>query len=316
MRTDGLAAVLGPLASDPRVRAAALVDVDSGMVLDACGRDTDGGPGTEARGAAHAEIVRTASAMAPGPEDCEVIVNAGDGGRHVLRTVTDPHGGRLALAVVLADGAGWTLSRLRRRLRAVSAAALTAGPSMALRPTADGWEPNRLLTPTPPPPASPTGPDRPAGQDAATHSDRELLWVPSDPGTTPDSATASTVPAIVGIPVEPAALVPRRRPGSAWTAPPAPATPVEVDRHDAEDEPQAADLVPDQRRPAPPSALPPGLARPASPSVPTAPPVPAAASVTATPSVPAAPSAPAVSPTWPASPVPAEETVPGGSTSA
>ena len=171
VRTDGLAAVLGPLARDPRVRAAALVDVDSGMVLDACGPDvSDGDPETESRGAAHAELVRTATALAAGPGSCEVVVHAADGRRHVVAPVADPHGDRLALGVVV-DASAWVLSRLRRRLRAVSAAALTAGPSMELRPTADGWEPHRLLPPAPsaPPPSAvpPTG--------APPVPDRELL---------------------------------------------------------------------------------------------------------------------------------------------
>ncbi|MDQ4116844.1 MAG: hypothetical protein M3235_07740, partial [Actinomycetota bacterium] len=153
VRTDGLAAVLGPLSRDPRVRAAALVDVDCGMVLDSCGPDpAEGGPETELRGALYAELLRTATALATGTDRCEVVVHAADGGRHVLQQVADPYGDRLALAVTV-DGSAWVLSRLRRRLRAVSAAALTAGPSTALRPTADGWEPNRLLPPAPRAPA-------------------------------------------------------------------------------------------------------------------------------------------------------------------
>lgn len=262
VRTDGLAAVLGPLANDQRVRAAALVDVDSGMVLDACGPDTaagvpdptGAGPDIEARGAAHAELVRTATALAAGREGCEVVVHAADGSRHVLHQVADPHGDRLALAVVLADGAPWVLSRLRRRLRAVSAAALTAGPSMALRPTADGWEPNRLV---PHPPSVPAPP--PA--EAPAPANHELLWRPSGPDAAP---AAPAVPAIAGIPAQADDPLPRRRPGSAWTAPPAPATPDEVDRQAPDEAPPApAELVPWQRGPAPPSALPPGASSPA-----------------------------------------------------
>lgn len=268
VRTDGLAAVLGPLARDPRVRAAALVDVDSGMVLDSCGPDAaDGGPQTESRGAAHAELVRTATALAAGPESCEVVVHAADGSRHVLRQVADPHGERLALAVVV-DGSAWVLSRLRRRLRAVSAAALTAGPSMALRPTADGWEPHRLLPPAPAAAIPPPGPDE------TTAPDHDLLWVPPASGAEPDRPT---VPALTGLPVQSSPQQQRRVPGSTWTAPPAPSTPVDVDRTTPEEEQAApAELVPGQRRPAPPSALPPGASWPV-PSSAASSPVPSAA---------------------------------------
>lgn len=264
VRTDGLAAVLGPLARDPRVRAAALVDVDSGMVLDACGPDAaESGPETESRGAAHAELVRTVTALAAGPESCELVVHAADGSRHVLQQVVDPHGGRLALAVVVV-GSSWVLSRLRRRLRAVSGAALTAGPSMALRPTADGWEPNRLLPPAPPAPAAPGAPS--TGEPA--RPDRDLLWLPAASGPETDGPT---VPALTGLPVPASEPLPRRRPGSAWTAPPAPSTAVDVNRAEPEEEPAAAaDLVPGQRRPAPPSALPPGASWPVVSPVPSA----------------------------------------------
>lgn len=263
VRTDGLAAVLGPLARDPRVRAAALVDVDSGMVLDSCGTDAaEGGPETESRGVAYAELVRTATALAAGAADCEVVVHAADGSRHMVRQVTDPHGGRLALAVVV-DGSSWVLSRLRRRLRAVSAAALTAGPSMALRPTADGWEPQRLLPPAPP---SPAAAPEPAGDPS--RPDRDLLWRPA---TADAESDGPTVPALTGLPVESSAPLPRRLPGSAWTAPPAPSTPVDVNRAEPQEEPAApADPVPGQRRPAPPSALPPGASWPVASPVPSA----------------------------------------------
>lgn len=264
VRTDGLAAVLGPLARDPRVGAAALVDVDSGMVLDSCGPDAaDGEPETESRGVAYAELVRTATALAAGAADCEVVVHAADGSRHMVRQVTDPHGGRLALAVVV-DGSSWVLSRLRRRLSAVSAAALTAGPSMALRPTADGWEPQRLLPPAPPAPAA-AGPEPP---DAPSRPDRDLLWRPAAPDAETD---VPTVPALTGLPVTSSEPLPRRLPGSAWTAPPAPSTPVDVDRAEPQEEPAApAAPVPGQRRPAPPSALPPGAAWPVASPVPSA----------------------------------------------
>ncbi len=267
VRTDGLAAVLGPLATDPRVRAAALVDVDSGMVLDSCGPDTsDGPPDTETRGAAHAELVRIAMALASGPDDCEIVVQAADGSRHVLQPVADPHGGRLALAVVV-DGSAWVLSRLRRRLRAVSDASLTAGPSTALRPTADGWQPGRLR-PRDPAPALPQPPSPgTTTMEPSTRPGHEPLWVPAD--HLPD-ADGSRLPAMAGLPEESSGSLPRRLPGSTWTSPPAPATAGDVDvdaSDDATDDDVTpvsglAGLLPGPRRPAPPSALPPAVVRP------------------------------------------------------
>jgi len=67
IRADGIAVVLGPLLRDVRIVAAALVDVDSGMVLDAWSAAatdaTTGSPDLELIGAQHAEIVRTALAL-------------------------------------------------------------------------------------------------------------------------------------------------------------------------------------------------------------------------------------------------------------
>ena len=66
VRADGIAVVLGPLLGDVRITAAALVDVDSGMVLDAWsadGPDGPGGPDLELIGAQHAEVVRCALAL-------------------------------------------------------------------------------------------------------------------------------------------------------------------------------------------------------------------------------------------------------------
>src|SRR4051795_12445190 len=64
VRADGLGVVLGPLLNDPRVVLAALVDVDSGMVLDACTPDRPGaqywGADLEMAGAGHAELARVA----------------------------------------------------------------------------------------------------------------------------------------------------------------------------------------------------------------------------------------------------------------
>ena len=146
VRADGLATVLGPLLRDPRVRAATLVDVDSGMVLDACAGEGAAGDGAggdlEMLGAGHAELVRVVLALLAGPE-CEVVVGAGGSRHHVARVVPDPHGDRLALSVVV-DGPRRAVERARKRLRQVSAAAITAGPTTTRRPVPGGW-------PLPPP---------------------------------------------------------------------------------------------------------------------------------------------------------------------
>jgi hypothetical protein len=140
VRADGLQGVLGPLLRDPRVLSAVLVDVDSGMVLDACSARW-GRAELEELGAGHAELVRAAGGGA-GEADrhCELVLSRGDGWHHVVRTVPDPHGDRLALGVVVA-GRWWALWRARRRLRTVSASALTAGPTISRRPGVGGWSP-------------------------------------------------------------------------------------------------------------------------------------------------------------------------------
>ena len=147
VRADGIAVVLGPLLRDVRIVAAALVDVDSGMVLDAwsAGGAATGSPDLELIGAQHAEILRCALQLLrtwSGARDaagaCEVVLGADDGCRHLLRTIPDPLGDRLALAVVV-DGPQRVLDRVRKRVQAVSVDALTAGPSMTRRPSDSGW---------------------------------------------------------------------------------------------------------------------------------------------------------------------------------
>lgn len=255
VRTDGLAAVLGPLVSDPRVRSAALLDVDSGMVLDVCGPDTAAGrtgrgvPAAhdhrdEVRGAAHAELVRIALALAPGAGGVLGLVLEAGPDRHVLRTVADPHGGRLALSVVV-RGPDRAVRRVRKLLEEVSEAALTAGPSTAVRPGAAGWAsgpagpgpsgpvptgPGPSATHHPPGPPEPPGPDapwapRPAGPPYA--GPPGLSPVTAPPGPVPPSALPAGPPA----PAPPAPRGPR--PGSlpaatpAVPAAPAPAAPAE-----------------------------------------------------------------------------------------
>lgn len=183
VRADGLAAVLDPLLLRGRgVTAAALVDVDSGMVLDAwppAGESDGDGSGAE-RWAVHAELLRVALRLAPagageaGGAEQEVVVRRGDDHHHVVALVADPHGGLLGLAVEV-HGSRRVLDRARRRMRAVSRPALTAGPTTARRPRDDGgWG---LLLPGPerarpdhPGPDRP-GPERP-GPDHLTPEHR------------------------------------------------------------------------------------------------------------------------------------------------
>jgi hypothetical protein len=154
VRADGLAAVLGPLLNDPRIVLAALVDVDSGMVLDAC---TPEGPQArfqgadlEMTGAGHAELARVALALpgraGPTPAGDELVVSAGPDRHHLVLALPDPHGGRLVLSVVV-DGPRRLALRVLRRLRAVPAETLTAGPTVVRRPGVGGW-----VTPLDPPP--------------------------------------------------------------------------------------------------------------------------------------------------------------------
>jgi hypothetical protein len=145
VRTDGLATVLGPLSADPAVRAALLVDVDSGMVLDLCGDQVGIDP--EELGAAHGDLIRLALGAATGatPDGdpdagCEVLISRGDERHLVVRRVPDPHGDRLVLSVLL-DGPPRALRRVRRRLNEVSESALTAGPTVSLRPVQGAWVP-------------------------------------------------------------------------------------------------------------------------------------------------------------------------------
>jgi hypothetical protein len=144
VRADGLGTVLGPLMQDAAVQAALLVDIDSGMVLDACGPIA---VDQEQLGAAHGDLMRLALGPAAGMEaltttqgGCEIVVSHGDDRHLVLRRVPDQHGDRLALSV-LVSGPPRALRRTRRRLREVSAMALTAGPTVSLRPVEGAWVP-------------------------------------------------------------------------------------------------------------------------------------------------------------------------------
>jgi hypothetical protein len=237
VRADGLATVLGPLLQDPAVHGALLVDADSGMVLDACGLTLDSDQ--EQLGAAHAELLRLAlgPAFGSGPDerapagDCEMVIQL-DGGRHlVLRRVPDPFGDRLALTV-LVTGPPRAVRRVRRRLRVVSAVALTAGPTVTLRPVGGAWVTN-VTEDRAAPPVRP--PARPAGS------------VPT-PVRDPEPVGGSALAALDA----PRSPKPRR-----W---PADVLPGGERSLPAVGRPLTA-VPPSETRPAPPSALPPPAQR-------------------------------------------------------
>lgn len=173
VRTDGLAAVLGRLLRDARIRSAALVDVSSGMLLDAYTADPARAD-LELLGAGHAELVRVTLGVVPAPRGgvcrCEVVVDDGAGLHHVLRVVPEEDGGLLALSVVVV-GPERLVGRVRRRLRGVSTAALTAGPSTARRPASPRWAlgPSSSRSPvrTGPTDTAPSGFVLPAGAGTA-----------------------------------------------------------------------------------------------------------------------------------------------------
>jgi hypothetical protein len=260
VRADGLTAVLGPLAGDPAVLVALLVDIDSGMVLGAAGHPT--GADREALGAAHGELMRLACGDAvgagnvdPAGLDTEVAISRGPRRHVVVRRVVDPYGDRLALSV-LVDGPPRVLRRVRRRLGEVSTAALTAGPTVSLRPQDGAWVPGAVeerpvlrspsrtqpMAPVPAP-APPLPEPRAAGEAAAAGGQAPLPRRGASPGILAAAALSElTAP-------------------SAWPAAPAlgPATGPAPGTARQEPVPRPLRPVVDdpQRRPAPPSALPP-----------------------------------------------------------
>jgi hypothetical protein len=123
VRDDGLAAVVDPLVAAGGIDVAVLVDVESGMLLDAWARAGVGD--VETLGAAHADTVK--ALLGAGPPAVELILSEDDRRHHVIRSVADPAGGRLVLAVVV-GGPPRLLRRVRRGLRQIPEESLTAGP--------------------------------------------------------------------------------------------------------------------------------------------------------------------------------------------
>lgn len=141
VRSDGLSAVLRPLLADARIVAATLVDVDSGLILDGWSDDPAVGD-LDLLGAGHADLARAAGAVRRGTG--ELVVDTRDGRHHVLLEVPDPHGDRLAVAVVV-SGRARHVERARRQLRAIPIAALTEGPSLRRRPVDGAWFPTEPI---------------------------------------------------------------------------------------------------------------------------------------------------------------------------
>jgi hypothetical protein len=208
---------------DPRVVAAALIDVDSGMALDAWTRggaqgDQPAGSATtvaaegwtadlEFCAAGHAELLRVARTL-PGhsdgePAGDELVVSAGPARHHLLRAIPDPHGDRLVLSIVV-DGSRRFAERVRRRLRAVALDALTAGPTVVRRPGTGGWRTSgpfrsdhhsdgrgarRPIRPRPAAPVEPAGPA--AARELASTRDGQRQGRNAAPPVRPTSGTAS-----------------------------------------------------------------------------------------------------------------------------
>lgn len=139
VRSDGLLAALSGLRGAGDITAAVLVDVESGLVLDGYADGPDA-PDLELLGAAHAELLGAAAALAGTGAEVEVLVAHGEDAHHVLRLVPDPHGDRLGLSLVV-RGSRRRAARLLGRLRAVPVAALTAGPALHRRPVRGAWTP-------------------------------------------------------------------------------------------------------------------------------------------------------------------------------
>ena len=141
VRDDGLPAVLGPLITAGGIELAVLLEVDSGMVLDAWAKGGEAEtPDAEALGARHADVVRALLAL-PGSPPAELALTV-DSRHHLVRCVADPAGGRLALAVVV-DG------------HAVGRAAGPSAPAAVARRGPDDRSVDALLG------------DRPAARSAA-----------------------------------------------------------------------------------------------------------------------------------------------------
>jgi hypothetical protein len=214
VRDDGLPAVLGPLITAGGIELAVLLEVDSGMVLDAWAKGGEAEtPDAEALGARHADVVRALLALSGSPP-AELALTV-DKRHHLVRCVADPAGGRLALAVVV-NSTPWVVRRVRRHLRQLPDAGLTTGPWMLS--WAIGPRPQAQPTAQRPPAAAPPGPS--AADPARFTPDGPLSMVTvGDPEPLLDAGGHATAVPTTG----PAATVPdpRRGPAPPSALPPA-----------------------------------------------------------------------------------------------
>jgi hypothetical protein len=178
-----------------QVEVAVLVDVGSGMTLDAWAGGDGGRSDPELLGAAHADVVR--ALVVAGAPSGELVLSQVGLRHHVIRCVADPCGGRLALGVVV-RGSPRVVRRALNRLREIPDEWLTAGPGRLSPHRVDRGEP---------PPAARHGAD--AGRMPA-FAQIDSGWVISPV----KSAGLRAAPVVTprSSPAPPSALPPARRP--------------------------------------------------------------------------------------------------------
>jgi len=217
VRDDGLPAVLGSLITSGGIELAVLLEVDSGMVLDAWAKGGEAEtPDAEALGARHADVVRALLALVGSPPG-ELALTV-DNRHHVVRCVADPAGGRLALAVVV-NGTPWVVRRVRRHLRQLPDAGLTTGPwmlSWAISPRPQPRPVAQRPTTTAPPGPPTADPARftPDGLSMVRVGDpASLLAAGGQVTAAPTTGPTTTVPDPRRGPAPPSALPPARTAG-------------------------------------------------------------------------------------------------------
>lgn len=210
-RDDPPPSRLARLLDDWSVLGAVLVDVDSGMALSSF-QGRGGALDLELLGACHADLVRSAvdalGTLHPAGPPSELVLSHDATLHHLMRTVPDPHGGLLVLAVVV-TGPARTVARMRRRMRRIEASTLvprpvSARPAHSARPD-EGRGPAVLpaaRTPLDSPaadgahpavhtlPLVPVAYGRPAG--AGPHPAGEPTWF--TPGAAPPDVAAPRIP--------------------------------------------------------------------------------------------------------------------------
>ncbi|WP_344740856.1 hypothetical protein, partial [Pseudonocardia halophobica] len=155
----------------PSVLACALVDVESGLTLDAETADR-ARLDTEAVAAAQAEVIRAAQALAQVVRGApaEVVVRQGSAVLHLIRLLPDPAGPGLVLSVLVLTPER-NLRKVRRVLDRVDPATFVprrpratssvAAPEVTAAPDAASWSPEVAPVQAAPAPA-PAGPPAPA----------------------------------------------------------------------------------------------------------------------------------------------------------